>query len=196
MKYNPDIHHRRSIRLRNYDYAQAGAYFVTICTQHRECLFSKITDNAMHLNDAGRMVGQWFAELEHKFNDIECDEFVCMPNHIHCIVVNVGQTHRYASTGTSLSKVVQWFKTMSTNQYIRGVKQNGWQPFPGKLWQRNYWEHIIRNQSELHHIREYIHNNPALWELDQLHPTQNQFPDQRNQTREPARHYGHEPWMV
>ena len=71
-----------------------------------------------------------------------------------------GQTHRSAPTGTSLSDVVQWFKTMTTNEYIRGVKQQQWQPFPGKLWQRNYWDHIIRNENELHRIREYIRTNP------------------------------------
>ncbi|XOF34189.1 MAG: transposase [Candidatus Electrothrix sp. YB6] len=224
MSYNPDIHHRRSIRLRNYDYTRAGAYFVTICVQHRECLFGGITNGVMRLNDAGRMTEKWFAELENKFHEIECDEFVCMPNHVHFIVVNVGadlrvrpdiprvrvrppnmqpsrqvqpgQTHRSAPTGTSLSDVVQWFKTMTTNEYIRGVKQNGWQPFPGKLWQRNYWDHVIRNETELYRIRQYIRNNPSRWQEDALHPDQPPFP---GETREPSPAYGHESyevWMV
>ena len=209
MPYDPEKHHRRSIRLRNYDYAQAGAYFVTICGQHRECLFGEIRDGKMYPNHAGQMVLRWFNELEHKFHDIECDEFTCMPNHIHFIVVNVGanlcvcpdsglrgrsgQTHRSVPTGTPLSEAVQWFKTMTTNAYIRGVKQDNWQPFPGKLWQRNYWDHVIRNESELHRIREYIRNNPALWEQDQLHPDQEPFP---GETREPSPPYGHETWMV
>jgi len=67
-------------------------------------------------------------------------------------------------------RVVQWFKTMSTNEYIRGVKQRGWPAFPGKLWQRNYWEHIIRNETEFNHIREYIQNNPKKWASDMLNP--------------------------
>jgi REP element-mobilizing transposase RayT len=194
-KYDPAIHHRRSIRLQGYDYSQAGAYFVTLCIQNRECLFGEIANGEMRLNDAGRMVCHWYFELEHKFPDIKCDAFVCMPNHVHFIVVNVGadlrvrpdresvyhpkgQTHKSASTdahvilgehtGSPLHRVVQWFKTMSTNEYIRGVKQNGWSPFPGKFWQRNYWEHIVRNEPELNRIRVYIHNNPAQWELDQL----------------------------
>ena len=148
------------------------------------------------------MICRWYLELVNKFPDIDCDAFVCMANHVHFVVVNVGadlcvrpdirpnvrpnvrpgnddgQTHRSAPTGartilgehagSSLHRVVQWFKTMSTNEYIRGVKQNGWAPFPGKLWQRNYWEHIVRNEPELNRIREYIHNNPAQWELDKL----------------------------
>ena len=81
---------RRSIRLRGYDYSQAGAYFVTICTQHRTCLFGDIVAGEMRLNEAGKMVARWYSELANKFPDIQCDKFVCMPNHIHFIVVNVG----------------------------------------------------------------------------------------------------------
>jgi putative transposase len=80
-----------------------------------------------------------------------------------------GQTHGPAPTA-ALGKIVQWFKTMTTNAYIRGVKEQGWEPFPGKLWQRNYYEHIIRNGRALNTIRQYIDNNPANWDADQLHP--------------------------
>lgn len=219
MKYDPTIHHRRSIRLKGYDYAQAGACFVTICAQNRKCLFGDVACGEMRLNDAGRMVEHWYRELASKFPEIECDAFICMPNHVHFITVNTGtaqanvgadlrvrpipnvhanaqpdvgadlrvrpapdihaasgqttaseptsgRTHRSAPTGT----VVQWFKTMSTNEYIRGVKQNGWPPFPGRLWQRNYWEHVIRNDDDLNRIREYIQTNPLQWEQDKLHP--------------------------
>ena len=185
--YDPEIHHRRSIRLKGYDYSQAGAYFVTICNQNRECLFGDIVDGEMRLNDAGEMLERWYSELEKKYPDIQCDEFVCMPNHVHFIAVNVGADLRVRPDsaprqtmgehvtmgehiGSPLHRVVQWFKTMTTNEYIRGVKQNNWRSFPGKLWQRNYWEHIIRNESELNRIREYILNNPAQWELDKLNP--------------------------
>jgi putative transposase len=206
MKYNPDIHHRRSFRLQGYDYSRAGAYFVTLCTQHRECLFGTIVDNEMRLNHAGLMVKRWYSELENKYPDIRCDGFVCMPNHTHFIVINVGTDVRVyphpnlnervgadlcvrpscvhhprvppctrsdpkqgEHTGSPLRHIVQWFKTMTTNEYIRGVKQNGWPPFPGKLWQRNYWEHIVRNESELNQIRLYIRNNPAQWATDRLY---------------------------
>ncbi len=89
MKYDPAAHHRRSIRLQGYDYSQAGAYFVTICTQNQDCLFGNIVDGEMRLNEAGEMVGWWYAELENKFSNIECDKFVCMPNHVHFVVAIV-----------------------------------------------------------------------------------------------------------
>lgn len=146
----------------------------------------------MVLNDVGRMVEKWYLALENKFSDICCYEYIVMPNHFHCIVVNVGadlrvcpddgQSYRIASTvmgeyntmgehkGSPLRAVVQWFKTMTTNEYIRGVKQNGWLRFDGKLWQRNYYDHIIRNENELNRIRQYIIDNPAKWELDRENP--------------------------
>ncbi len=87
---NISIHKRKSIRLQGYDYSQAGAYFVTICTQNRACLFGGIIDGKMALNDAGRMVEKWCFALENKFHDIRCDEFIVMPNHFHCIIINIG----------------------------------------------------------------------------------------------------------
>lgn len=195
MPYNPKIHHRRSIRLPNYDYSRPGAYFVTICVQGRSCLFGDVVGGEMMLNDAGVMLNRWYNELMRKFDDIACDAWVCMPNHVHFIVMNTGPVgadlcvrpafHACPDmdgyvispktgehVGSPLRRVVQWFKTMSTNTYIRGVKQHGWSPFSGRLWQRNYWEHIVRDEPELNRIREYIANNPARWEMDQLHPGQ------------------------
>jgi len=196
LKFDPEKHHRRSIRLQGYDYSRPGAYYVTIVTQNRLCLFGDVVDGNMGLNEAGQMVAKWYAELENKFPDVQCDAFVCMPNHVHFIVVktdtdgNVGADLRvrpvdedegahagapqHEGTGapqrTPLSTIVQWLKTMSTNEYIRGVKQNGWPPFPGKLWQRNYYERIVRNDNELNRIRRYIDENPLRWELDQENP--------------------------
>lgn len=213
MIFNPAIHHRRSIRLRGYDYSQAGAYFVTICTQDRTCLFGEPVDGEMQLNDAGKMIERWYVELENKFPDIQCDAFVCMPNHVHFIVVAVGsdvvadtpwantQVRPYGDGGecvgadlrvcptnlrvcptdqgehigsplhgSPLPGVVQWFKTMTTNEYIRGVKNQQWSPFNKKLWQRNYWEHVIRDAVSLNHIRQYIMDNPVHWTTDSLHP--------------------------
>jgi REP element-mobilizing transposase RayT len=215
MTYDPDIHHRRSIRLQGYDYSQAGAYFVTLCAQNRKCLFGDIVDGAMRVNDAGLMAGHWYRELENKFPGIQCDAFVCMPNHVHFVVVNIGarpadgpvgadlcvrpgsvpkqtgRTHRFAPTqkpekgeypnkgehiGPPLRTIVQWFKIMTTNDYIRGVRQSGWPAFPGKLWQRNYWEHVVRDETDWNDIREYIQNNPARWEMDKLFVGQNDGP--------------------
>ena len=191
MKYN-----RKSIRLKGYDYSQAGLYFVTICCQNREQFFGEIdNDGQLLLNESGKMIEKWFLELENKFPDIECDEYVVMPNHFHCIVINtgitVGKVMPVGTVGTDLRvcpntnndvvdailgehvgsplhRVVQWFKTMTTNEYIRGVNTLGWKRFDGKLWQRNYWEHIIRNEQSYVTISEYIKNNPANWNADKL----------------------------
>ena len=115
----------------------------------------------MILNDAGRMVVKWYYELENKFPDIKCHEMVVMPNHIHCIIQNIGFI-------SSVGAVVQWWKTMTTNEYIREVKTSDWEPFFGKLWQRNYYEHIIRNEQSYDVICEYIRNNPEKWHDDKF----------------------------
>ena len=88
--YNPNIHKRKSIRLKGYDYSQAGLYFITICCQNRDCLFGKIENGEMKWNDAGKMIEKWYYELMNKFPDIKCDEMIVMPNHFHCIVEIVG----------------------------------------------------------------------------------------------------------
>ncbi|GAB6110558.1 transposase [Desulfomicrobium salsuginis] len=204
MPYNSKIHRRRSIRLPNYDYSRPGAYFVTICVQGRSCLFGDVVGGEMRLNDAGVMLNRWYNELMRKFDDIACDAWGCMPNHVHFIVMNTGPVgadlrvrpalntrpdmdgyvvsqkmgEHVGSPKTGehvvspLRRVVQWFKTMSSNEYIRGVKQHGWPRFFGRLWQRNYWEHIVRDEPELNRIREYIASNPVRWEMDRLHPGQ------------------------
>ncbi len=162
-----------------------------MCVQNRECLFGHITDDDMCLNDGGRMAGRWWLEIKNKFDVVEIDAFTVMPNHFHGIIMiegatiapiqnNIvgaalcgrpgftdGQPHRVAPT---LGTIMDWFKTMTTNEYIRHVKQNDWQPFPGKLWQRNYYERVIRNEEELNRIREYIMYNPALWAEDEDNP--------------------------
>jgi REP element-mobilizing transposase RayT len=161
MKYDSTIHRHRSIRLQGYDYSRSGAYFVTICVQNRKRLFGDIKNGEMRLNDAGKMIQTVWNEIPEYYPGIETDEFVIMPNHFHGITVIAG--------GLSLPNVVHRFKTMTTKRYTDGVKQSDWPPFPGKLWQRNYWEHIIRNESELNHIREYIRSNHAKWELDKLY---------------------------
>lgn len=193
MKFDSEKHQRRSIRLQGYDYSRPGAYYVTIVTQNRLCLFGDVVDGNMELNEAGQMVAKWYAELENKFPDIQCDAFMCMPNHVHFIVIktdrdnnvgadlrvrlvdevkgaHIGAPQQLQRENTPLSTIVQWLKTMSTNEYIRGVKQNGWPSFPGKLWQRNYYERIVRNDHELNRIRRYIDENPLRWELDQENP--------------------------
>jgi putative transposase len=136
------------------------------------------------LTDAGRMIERWWFELNRKFTTVETDEFVVMPNHFHGIVaipvradLRVGPdskgartTHEGTHAGVPLPTVIQWFKTMTTNEYIRGVKTASWPAFNGRLWQRNYYEHVIRNDDSLNRIRQYIVDNPARWTFDRENP--------------------------
>ena len=180
MKYDPEKHHRRSVRLQGYDYAQTGAYFVTICTQNRECLFGEILDGSVQLNAAGQMIEIWWLKLNKKFQTVATDHYIVMPNHFHGIVgatprgrpESNGQSHEGQPHGVAptVGDIVNWYKTMTTNEYIRCVKKFGWSPFPGRLWQRNYYEHIIRDDDDLNRIREYIIYNPAKWDEDDDNP--------------------------
>ncbi len=188
MRYDPQKHHRRSIRLRGYDYSQTGAYFVTICTQGRECLFGEIVDGAMRLNDAGRMLESMWTELP-QYEGVAVDGFVVMPNHIHGIIVltigvgatpcgcpsqpcgcpSSGQAQGPAPT-MSLPDVVHRFKSLTTARYRHGVAERGWRAFGARLWQRNYYEHVIRDEDELVRIRTYIEGNPEMWDIDRENP--------------------------
>jgi len=183
MKFNPEIYHRHTIRLQGYDYSSEGAYFVTICTQNHECLFGEILNNKMILNAAGQMITTILQQIPDHYPGNDIDEFVVMPNHIHSIII-VGAGPRVCPNknvcpgpracpgesgnhgGLPLPDIVSRIKTMTTKKYSDGVIKSGWQPFNGKLWQRNYYEHIIRNENELFQIREYVENNPANWETD------------------------------
>jgi REP element-mobilizing transposase RayT len=224
MPYNPNIHHRRSIRLKGYDYSQAGLYFVTICCENREHRFGKIENDEMVLNDAGKMIDtQWLA-LTTRFQNIALHEYIVMPNHFHGILqivgatlvvaqnnapknnvgatlvvaqndggdennigdennnraptrvaptdgvgINNGATTRVAPTTKTVGDMMDAFKSITTVEYIRGVKTLGWQRFDGKIWQRNYHEHIIRNEQSYQTISDYIINNPAKWKDDKFY---------------------------
>ena len=216
-RYDPELHRRRSVRLPGYDYAQAGAYFVTVCTQDRACLFGAIVDGEMRPNDAGAMVRTVWDGLPTHYPGVERDAFVVMPNHVHGIIALTGgeaegdnavgarsprpsgrQTalpgYRGAADGSlrragrprpyevpssegveapqemagrhlTLGQVVAVFKYQSTTLINRERGTSG-----VRLWQRNYYEHVIRDDADLGRIREYVESNPARWELDQLHP--------------------------
>ena len=176
---NPKIHRRRSIRLRGYDYAQEGVYFVTVCTHNHTLLFGEISSDQMRLNNAGcTLVTQWQA-LPVRFPNVRLDAFVVMPNHIHGIIVLTRQkvASRDGATGatlvvapTPLGSVVGAYKSLTTVDYVHGVKASGWMPFDGKLWQRNYYEHVIRDEAALSRIRDYIVHNPAKWAGDSENP--------------------------
>lgn len=169
--------YRRSIRLPYYNYSRSGACFVTICAHNHRCLFGKSYGDKVMLNDAGIMIKKWYEALVTRLEGLVCDDFVCMPNHVHFIIFlnqqfqkESGQAHWPTPTKTSLHDVVHWFKTMTTNDYIKNVKKQGWIRFNKRLWQRNYWERVIRNEAELQKFRSYILNNPLRWHLDRLNP--------------------------
>lgn len=164
MTYDPNIHHRKSIRLKGYDYSQAGLYFITTCVQHRACLFGKISMGEMILNDAGKMVETEWLKLPERFQNIALHEFVVMPNHFHAILQIVVPTGITKTIGDMMDA----FKSITTVEYIRGVKKMDWESFNVKLWQRNYYENIIRNEQAYQFISDYITNNPTRWANDKL----------------------------
>ncbi|HLD46844.1 MAG TPA: YraN family protein [Desulfobaccales bacterium] len=171
------IWHRKSPRLSGCDYSQDGGYFVTVCVQGRVTLLGEIIHGGMRLNQAGYMVERWWHKLESKFSGLKTDFYVVMPNHFHGIALLAENTasalpacRQGAHMGAPLQKIVQWFKTMTTNEYIHGVKEHGWPQFKGSLWQRSFYDHVIRDEASLNRIREYISTNPLRWDLDRENP--------------------------
>ncbi|MFO8009560.1 MAG: transposase [Dehalococcoidia bacterium] len=169
MKYDPHKHHRRSTRLRGYDYASAGAYFITICTRERESVFGEITNGGMVLNEYGKIAVNCWLEIPAHFPQVELDEYIFMPNHVHGIVMisgGVGATHASPSAPhgpkpKSIGSIAGSFKSAAAKRINQ--RRNG----PGTpLWQRNFYDHIIRDNISLEAIRRYIHYNPLLWQFD------------------------------
>lgn len=182
MKYDPEKHHRRSIRLRGYDYSQPGTYFVTICTHEKRKLFGEIINDEMHLNESGK-VAQWiWKAIPQYYPCIRLDQHVVMPNHVHGILINRGDKSRTQSSPTengkridpmqmlpmpmsgppTLGQIIRKFKAL-TSYYIHG---NGIDEF---AWQERFYDEIITNASALESIRRYIINNPARWIDDDHH---------------------------
>jgi putative transposase len=232
--YDPDRHHRRSIRLKGYDYARAGAYFVTVVAQGRQCLFGRVAAGAMVPNAAGELIRRVWHDLPARFPGIRLDAFVVMPNHVHGIIVlapdgdgmacdidplnraatRARQGYAAAPTGhdaqcdefirapefiahdddpvgaplvgahsgdarsvgarsdpaPTLGTVVGAFKSLTTVAYGRGVEAEGWPAFERRLWQRNYYEQIIRDEAMWAQVCRYIHGNAANWSQDEENP--------------------------
>lgn len=175
MKFDPDKHHRRSIRLPGHDYSSDGWYFVTVCAAQRGAVFGKIETGVVQLHPYGRIVEEcWRASSEH-FRDIVLDEFIVMPDHFHGIVISTGETNvgaRHASPlqgGTNvLGDVVGSFKSAVTRRInARRVEEGRSQV---KVWQRNFWEHIIRDEDDLNIKRRYILENPTRWQTKRDYP--------------------------
>ena len=165
------MQNRRSIRLPGYDYQQAGMYFVTICVQEKECLLGEIVDGEIHLSNHGRLAEAGWNWLNNQYPFVSIDLFCVMPNHVHAIIQihDVGQGKNPGKEKgvqrKSLGRLVGAYKTHTTKQ-INIQHDSSGIPF----WQRNYYEHIVRNQKDLDRIREYISNNPLKWELDNENP--------------------------
>ncbi len=174
MTYKPDKHRRQSMRLKNYDYSQAGAYFATVCAKGRECLFGEIADSLMWLSPLGKIVQACWDDLPCHYQHVELDASVIMPNHIHGIIVLadpsvVGAGLKPAPTVMNkrhtLTEIMRAFKTFSSRR-INDLRNTPGTP----MWQRNYYEHVIRNEDDLAEIRRYIMGNPLKWELDSENP--------------------------
>jgi len=190
MSYNPEIHHRHSIRLKGYDYSQAGLYFITICSQYKIHLFGTIVNNTMMLNDIGKIVDEEWVISEKIRDEIKLHEYIIMPNHLHAIVEIVGANgrspvHGFALQAKSIGSLMSGFKSSATVR-INKMRKSPWQA----VWQRNYWEHIIRNENEYFRIAEYIRNNPLKWKNDKLNNGNG------NIVLEKRNEYGYEDWMV
>lgn len=214
MSINNPRFHRRSIRLPEYDYSQEGAYYITICTQYRNCLFGKIRNGKIALSECGRIVDDWWQNIPERYSGVILDEYVIMPNHMHAIIVinddgicrgevasplggtvdwvmkpgdgveipgatisPVGEsfdgitipgevTSPLRGTGKhTLGQILAFYKYQTTKS-INAIYNS-----PGiKIWQRNYWEHVIRNEKSLHKIRGYIRDNPWHWAVDDENP--------------------------
>ncbi|MCF2218706.1 hypothetical protein H9Q08_05255 [Chryseobacterium sp. PS-8] len=201
--YNPQKHHRRSIRLQGYDYSREGLYFVTICCQDRAHLFGEIAEKCLQLNDAGIQAQQCWLDIPNHFPNVVLHEFVIMPNHIHGIIEFVGANnyspnpllphqplpHNFGvndpemgngekniemangakdfsllwrSPSKTIGSVVRGFK-IGVTKWMRNNTN------VVNVWQRNYYDHIIRYEKDYHRISEYIKNNPILWKEDRFY---------------------------
>jgi REP element-mobilizing transposase RayT len=162
---------RNSNRLHDYDYSQEGMYFVTICAQDRACLFGDIRDGEMVLNEYGQCALRCWQAIPDHFNDTDVDEIMIMPNHVHGIVVigcrgtacRAPTKERFGKpVAGSLPTIIRSFKSAVTKQ-INAIRGTSGQP----IWQRNYYEHVIRDERDLYRIRQYIITNPADWKNDE-----------------------------
>jgi len=186
-KFDPNKHHRRSIRLPGYDYSQPDAYYVTIVTWHRECLFGEVANEAMQLNKFGLVTKQQWEKLPKRFPNIELGAFIIMPNHMHGIIVITSSrgtaenwhdldgesSSRAPTTREAFQKPVKGSIPTIIRSYKSAVayRINLMRRTQGvPVWQRNYYEHVIRNERDLQNKTDYIEANPMLWDDDDENP--------------------------
>lgn len=165
MSYDPRLHHRRSVRLEGYDYSLAGVYSITICTYMRKCILGRVIDGNVILSPWGQIVERCWRDLPNHYPNVCPDAFVVMPNHLHGIIAlmahEVNEFEECIPTSHSLGEIVRGFKVMCGRQISDSST-----PAQATLWQRSYYEHIIRNEVSLNAIRLYIERNPENWGFD------------------------------
>lgn len=157
MPYNPSIHHRHSLRLKNYDYSQAGAYFITLVTYARSNILGEIVAGDMVLSTAGELACQGLLALPEHYPAVEVDDFVLMPNHLHAILVIQSGPSLH-----SLSEIVRGFKTFSARKINLLLHTPG-----SQVWQQRFYDHIFRDEEDLRRVRAYIRDNPRKWFEDE-----------------------------
>ena len=175
-------HSRKSLRLQSYNYSAPGYYFITICTKNRECVFGEINNGISVLNKQGKIAEKFWLKMPHTYQGIRIPTFVVMPNHVHSVIHIVKNPN---STVGAIHELPLWLRNMSQEEFRKNRRQMylskiiGWYKMnvsrdinksldrsEESCWQRNYYEHIIRNQGSLNRITEYININPQLWERD------------------------------
>lgn len=153
---------RKQMRLPQYDYSQNGVYFVTICTSQKRNLFGDVgTDSPV-----ARMIAEEFEKSISLYPQVSVPKYVVMPNHFHALI----QIQKWDSeSGTTLMEIVQTFKRRTTNAYIQFVKAGKAKPFDKYVWQRSFYDHVVRNEQDFREIWQYIDNNPLKWQLDKFY---------------------------
>lgn len=163
---------RKIIRLPSYDYGQNGCYFVTVCTQDKVWHFGLPSSVGAapcgRPNVVAELAERWLFKIEEKYPEVKIDKYVIMPNHIH-VIFCIEKAETGGHMGPPLPKIMDWYKTMTTNEYIRMVRQGKLPPFRGKLWQRSYYDHVIRNYDDYLRVWNYIESNPARWAEDEYY---------------------------
>ena len=163
---------RKKIRLPEYDYGQNGCYFVTVCTQDKAWYFGRPNDVGAapcgRPDPAAELAERWLLKIEDKYPGVKIDKYVVMPNHIHAMI-RIGNSEAGGHAGPPLPQIMDWYKTMTTNQYMRLVRRGQLPPFRKKLWQRSYHDHIIRDENDFLLHWNYIESNPARWAEDQYY---------------------------
>ncbi len=177
MKFDPKLHHRRSIRLQGYDYAQNGAYYITIVTYQRQHLFGEVVNGEMELNELGKIArDEWFKTAELRpYVELFEDDFVVMPNHAHGIIWIVNNKNIVGDNiekfgkpvAHSIPTIVRAYKSAVTYAINKLQNQRG-----AVLWQSNYYEHVIRDEQDYQAKHDYILSNPMNWDQDEenIHP--------------------------